>query len=250
MRHYGGIIMNTATAYKISSGRGLELLPREKLEHSGVKALSDRELVALLLGRGTKGHQVMKVSTEVLALLDRSGNEPPGQALQSIAGVGKAKAASVQAAFELARRRIRPEGVKVSVPTDILPLVGHLNDRRQEYFLSISLSGAHEVIAVRVVTIGLVDRATVHPREVFADVITDRASALVVAHNHPSGTLQPSREDEQVTAQIASAGEMLGIMLLDHVIFSKKGYYSFQEHGKIAVRVEGHGNILSNCWHR
>jgi len=236
-------------AYSFDEFAG-RLLPREKLDYSGVKALSDRELVALLLGRGVKGHQVMKVSQQVLALLDKAGNEPSGHELQAIAGVGRAKAALVQAAFELARRRIRPEGVKISVPGDILPLVGHLSDRRQEHFVSISLSGAHEVIAVRVVTIGLVDRATVHPREVFADIITDRASALIIAHNHPSGSLQPSREDEQVTDQIASTGEMLGIMLLDHVIFSKRGYYSFQEHGKLAVRVEGHGNILSNCWHR
>ncbi|MBN1103567.1 MAG: JAB domain-containing protein, partial [Deltaproteobacteria bacterium] len=92
-----------------------------------------------------------------------------------------------------------------------------------------SLNGASEVMATRVVSVGLVNRAQVHPREVFADPITDRASAVIVAHNHPSGSLSPSKEDIEITHRLRAAGETLGIKLLDHIIFNKIRYYSFLE---------------------
>jgi DNA repair protein RadC len=113
----------------------------------------------------------------------------------------------------------------------VLPLIRHLADRKQEHFVCVSLNGANEVIATRIVSVGLVNRTQVHPREVFADPITDRATAVIVAHNHPSGSLEPSREDLDITRQIKSAGEILGIKLLDHVVFNQKGYYSFCEKG-------------------
>ncbi len=94
-----------------------------------------------------------------------------------------------------------------------------------------SLNGANEVIAARVVSVGLVNKTQVHPREVFADPLTDRASAVVVAHNHPSGSIEPSKEDMDITGQLKSAGEILGIRLLDHIVFNQKGYYSFLESG-------------------
>jgi DNA repair protein RadC len=115
----------------------------------------------------------------------------------------------------------------------VLPLIRHYADRRQEHFLCVSLNGANEIIATRVVSVGLVNKTQVHPREVFADPITDRASAVIVAHNHPSGSLEPSKEDIDITGQLRSAGEILGIRLLDHVIFNSKGYYSFLEKGLI-----------------
>jgi DNA repair protein RadC len=144
-----------------------------------------------------------------------------------------AKAAAVVAALEFSRRRIRPEGVKISFPADVIPLISHYADRKQEHFLCISLNGANEVINSRVVSVGLVNKTQVHPREVFADPITDRASSIIVAHNHPSGELIPSKEDIQVTKQLQSSGEILGIRLADHIIFNKKGYYSFLEHGEL-----------------
>jgi DNA repair protein RadC len=98
-----------------------------------------------------------------------------------------------------ARRRIRPEGFKISFPPDVLPLIQHYADRKQEPFICISLNGAKEVIAVRTVSVGLVDKTHIHPREVFADPITDRASAIIGAHNHPAGSLTPSKEDIAVT---------------------------------------------------
>ena len=104
----------------------------------------------------------------------------------------------------------------------------------QEQFLCVSLNGAHEVIATRIVTVGLVNRTIVHPREVFADVIVDRAAAVLIAHNHPSGNLDPSREDDDITSRMKEAGKILGIELLDHIIIGvSTEYYSYLESGRM-----------------
>ncbi len=153
--------------------------------------------------------------------------------LSAIEGMGPAKSALISAAMEFFRRRIKPEGLKISFPPDVLPLIRHYADRKQEHFICVSLNGANEVITTRVVSVGLVNKTQVHPREVFADPITDRASAIIVAHNHPAGGLTPSREDIQITKRLKAAGETLGIKLLDHMVFNHKGYYSFLEKGEI-----------------
>ena len=193
--------------------------PREKLLEKGAEALSDQELIAILLGRGTEGHDVMSVAKRVLKILDSTNCNPDLKELQAIEGMGPAKAALINAAMEFSRRRIKPEGLKISFPPDVLPLIRHYADRKQEHFICVSINGANEVISTRVVSLGLVNRAQVHPREVFADPITDRASAIIVAHNHPTGGLTPSNEDIEITKQLKSAGETLGIKLLDHIIF-------------------------------
>ena len=205
--------------------------PREKLQRLGPSALSDHELMAVLIGSGTKGSDVLTVAKRVVARLDETKGHLSLDELTAIEGIGLAKAALIAAAMEFFRRRIRPEGVKISKAEDVLPLIRHYADRKQEYFISISLNGANEVITSRVVSIGLVNTTQVHPREVFADPITDRATAIIVAHNHPSGSLAPSIEDKMVTKKLSEAGQILGITLLDHIIFSTKGYYSFLEHG-------------------
>lgn len=207
--------------------------PREKLMQKGAEGLSDLELIAILLGSGTKGHDVMKLADRILKALDSNKTKPDVEELQKIEGVGLAKATLIAAALEFARRRIRPEGLKISFPQDVLPLIHHYADRKQEHFICISVNGANEVIASRVVTVGLVNRTQVHPREVFSDPITDRASAIIIAHNHPSGALAPSREDIEITKQIKTSGEILGIRLLDHIIFNHRGNYSFLEHGEL-----------------
>jgi len=137
------------------------------------------------------------------------------------------------AAIEFARRRIKPEGLKITTPADVLPLIRHFADRKQEHFVCVTINGANEVLNIRVVSSGLLDRAPAHPREVFADALTDRASAIVLAHNHPEGGLEPSPADVDVTRQIKQAGEILGIHLLDHIIFNPTGYFSFLEAGKL-----------------
>ena len=205
--------------------------PREKLQVKGPEALSDLELMVILLGSGTKESDVLTVAGRILEMLDGRNEKLSLEELQKIEGVGPAKASLIAAALEFARRRIRPEGLRISFPPDMLPLVRHFADRRQEHFICVSLNGANEVIATRVVSVGLVNKTQVHPREVFADPITDRASAVIVAHNHPSGSLEPSKEDIDITGQLKSAGEILGIRLLDHIVFNQKGYYSFLESG-------------------
>lgn len=207
--------------------------PREKLQEKGAQSLSDLELMAILVGKGTEGHDVIAVAERILKSLDSSHGKLRLDELQKIESVGPAKATLIAAALEFARRRIRPEGLKVSFPSDVLPLIRHYGDRKQEHFICISLNGANEVIAHRVVSVGLVNKTQVHPREVFADPIVDRASAVIVAHNHPSGELKPSKEDIELTKQLQAAGETLGIKLLDHIIFNQKDYYSFLENGQM-----------------
>jgi DNA repair protein RadC len=207
--------------------------PREKLLKKGPEALADLELMAILIGRGIVGHDVMTLAGRVLNLIEEDHGKINVEALQKIEGVGLAKATVIAAALEFARRRIRPEGFKISFPTDVLPLIRHYADRKQEHFICVSLNGSNEVIAERVISIGLVNRTQVHPREVFADAIAERASAIIVAHNHPSGGVNPSKEDFEITKQLRSAGEILGIKLLDHVIFNHKTYYSFLENGDL-----------------
>ena len=123
--------------------------------------------------------------------------------------------------------------IRITTASDVLPLLKEFAGKQQEYFICISLNGANEVIEKRIVTVGLLNQSQIHPREVFADVITDRAAAVIFSHNHPSGELRPSDEDIKVQDQLTKAGKIFGIKILDHIIISKKGYYSFQEAGLI-----------------
>ena len=207
--------------------------PREKLLAKGAAALSDRELLAILLGKGTAAIDVMTLAEKLVAVVDEKGLNLRAEDLRQFGAVGDAKATLILAAIEFARRRIKPEGTKIETPADILPLVRHYADRKQEHFLSATVNGANEVLNVRVISIGLIDRSPVHPREVFADAVADRASGLIVAHNHPSGTLDPSPSDAAITAQLKAAGEIVGIELLDHIIFNRSGYWSFLEEGRL-----------------
>ena len=207
--------------------------PRERLCSYGPAALGDQELIAILLGTGARGRPVTRVAAEVLKVIDLNGARTGIEDLLGIRGLGPAKATLISAALELARRVLCPGKARISFPADVIPLVSHYSDRKQEYFLCLSLNGAHEVTATRVVSVGLINRALVHPREVFAEPVNDRATAIVVAHNHPSGHVEPSREDREVTERLGAAGRTLGIQLLDHIIFSTEGYYSFLENGAL-----------------
>ena len=207
--------------------------PREKLLRKGAAALSDQELLAVLLGKGTPGMDVMTLAGKLARVIDEKGLGVHAEDLTSFGGVGEAKATLILAAIEFARRRIKPEGAKIETPADLLPHVRHYADRRQEHFLCASINGANEILNIRVVSIGLVDRTPVHPREVFAEALSDRASAIIVAHNHPSGGLEPSASDVEVTKQLKAAGAVMGISLLDHIIFNQRGYFSFLEAGRL-----------------
>ena len=207
--------------------------PREKLREKGAAALSDEELVTAILGMGTAGVDVRTIGKQVARLIRDHREALTLDHLVEVPGMGLAKAAQILSAFELARRHLVKDAVKISCAKDVLPLLNDIAGKHQEYFLCISLNGANEVIEKRVVTIGLLDKSPAHPREVFADVIADRAAAVIFAHNHPSGDLQPSEADLRVHDQLTEAGRILGIRVLDHIIVSRKGYYSFQEAGLI-----------------
>ena len=124
--------------------------------------------------------------------------------------------------------------IKITHPADILPLLTRWKGRRQENFLAITLDGGHTVIKIHHITKGLLNRTMVHPRECFFPTIKDYAAAVIFVHNHPSGSISPSCEDEDVTSQLCMAGEILGINVLDHIIITKSNdYYSFRKEGKI-----------------
>ena len=207
--------------------------PREKLKERGAKALSDAELIAVILGSGGKGMDVMLLASRVAKAISGKKGDLSLEELTEIEGIGLAKSSQILAGFELARRHIVVKTVKITEAKDVLPLIDRITNKQQEYFICISLNGANEVIENRTVTVGLLDRSQVHPREVFADVITDRAASVIFAHNHPSGALEPSNSDLKIQEQLTEAGRILGIKVLDHIIISKKGYYSFQENGLI-----------------
>ncbi|MDI6808932.1 MAG: DNA repair protein RadC [Candidatus Eisenbacteria bacterium] len=207
--------------------------PREKLREKGAPALTDEELVATILGVGTPGVDVRTIARQVAGLIREHKCNLKLDHLLEVPGMGLAKAAQILSAFELARRHLLKETVKIVCARDVLPLLVDIAGKKQEYFVCISLNGASEVIEKRVVTIGLLDKSPVHPREVFADVIADRAAAVVFAHNHPCGELRPSEADLHMHDQLTEAGKILGLRVLDHVIVTRKGYYSFQEAGLI-----------------
>lgn len=205
--------------------------PREKLVAKGPEALSDTELLVVLLGSGVRGKSVFQVAHSILRKLGKGNPDVPG--LVSIEGIGFAKACQIAASFEFARRRLAVESARISKSDDLLPMISYISDKKQEYFICVSLNGANEVLGNRVVTVGLVNENHVHPREVFADAITDRAASVILAHNHPSGILEPSPEDILTTTRLVDAGRIIGIPVLDHLIITKKGFLSLKAEGYI-----------------
>jgi DNA repair protein RadC len=207
--------------------------PREKLREKGAAALTDEELVAAILGMGTAGIDVRTIARQVAGLIQEHREALTLDHLLSVPGMGLAKAGQILSAFELARRYLLKDRVKIQSAEDVVPLLADIVGKSQEHFVCITLNGANEIIERRIVTIGLLDRSLVHPRDVFADVIADRAAAVIFAHNHPSGDLEPSEADLKTQEQLVQAAKILGFRVLDHVIVSRKGYFSFQEAGLI-----------------
>ena len=194
----------------------------------GAESLSDLELLAILIGSGSKERPVNAIAKQLLEVMDKNaivGHDD----LRNIPGLGIAKTTLICAALELGRRRLPAKKRQISTPGDIYPLISHYAGRMQEHFLSIALNGAHEVLSVNVCSIGLVNRTLVHPREVFVEAVRQRATAILVAHNHPSGNLEPSVEDRDVTRRLRQAGDIIGIKVLDHLIFGEEGYFSMLE---------------------
>lgn len=204
--------------------------PRERMERLGSGALSDEELLILIIGSGFQGRPVEIIARDLEEKLDSNPGMDTDEIMR-IPGIGKAKASAIAAALELGRRRVRNRGRVISSPSDIFREIRHYASREQESLIVIPLNGAHEVMETFVATVGLLNRTIVHPREIFAPVIRMRAAAVAIAHNHPSGNTEPSSDDKEVTVRIAECGELLGIRLLDHIVFTDEKYYSFLEHG-------------------
>jgi DNA repair protein RadC len=213
-----------------------ELRPRERLLEAGPSALSDSELLGLLFGIGSREKTAVELAGEVISeagglhgLYDVSVHE-----LMLINGIGEAKACIMLAAVELARRigQVRNPGRPVILsPADVERLLrGRIANLDRENFVVVLLNTKNEVIETSTVSVGTLGASLVHPREVFKPAVRASAASVVLAHNHPSGKVEPSREDREVTRRLGEAAEILGIEVLDHVIVGD-GYYSMKEHG-------------------
>ncbi len=209
------------------SDRRKDLRPREKLQARGAEALSDYELLMAIIGSGTAQADVTKIAREVQKLLKEKGSELAYEDLLSVKSLGPAKATNIMAGYELWRRQFEvSERPIIDSPEKAVEQLIDIRDKKQEYFVCLTLDGANRLIAKRIITIGTLTSSLVHPREVFADAITDRAASIIVAHNHPSGTLTASSADSEVTQRLEEAGVVLGIKLVDHLIVSSSGHLS------------------------
>ena len=212
--------------------------PRERLKAHGAQALSSAELLAILIGSGTARHSAIELAHQVLA---RTGGSlrrvysQPVAALTSINGLGAARAVTIHAALELGRRavaEVRIEGVPIRAPRDICAVYApRLEDLPVEEFHVAILDGQLRLDRDVLVSRGILNSSLVHPREVFREAIAERAAAVILVHNHPSGDPTPSPDDHEITAQLVEAGRLLGIPVHDHLIVGRGRYLSFSEAG-------------------
>ncbi len=207
-----------------------EQRPRERLAREGASVLSNEELLAVLFGRGQRGKDVLVLAHEVANRLSSLSDTPTMEDLCRIGGIGPGKACQILAALELSQRFLtRRRKVRIRRPVDALPLLGGLRMRRQECFVVLTLDGVHQVVKTHEITVGLANQSQVHPRETFACALEDRAVGILIAHNHPSGSLDPSTDDLLTTRRLADAGRLLGIPLVDHLIVGEEGFISLRE---------------------
>lgn len=203
--------------------------PREKLQAKGPAALSDFELLQALIGSGNKQADVSVIAKATQKLLQKHGADITYEQLQQITGMGPARITEILAAFELSKRYlIDSEQPVIDSPEKAVEQLADIRDKKQEYFVCLTLDGANRLIAKRTITIGTLTSSLVHPREVFADAITDRAASIIIAHNHPSGSLTASKADLEVTARLKQSAELLGIALIDHIIITKISFKSIK----------------------
>jgi len=204
--------------------------PREKLRRKGPAALSDFELLEVLIGNGAGKSDVGAIARRVQRQLQKGIEVFTYDNLTAIKGINEAHASKLLAALELARRHLIRDVEPLRTLEDILARCDSIRSKPQEHFVCFSLDGGQRLIAQRVITIGILDTALAHPREVFADALADRAATIVVVHNHPSGNPKPSSQDIGLTQQLVSAGQVLGVPLRDHIIVTKTDYFSCRQH--------------------
>ena len=205
--------------------------PREKLAKRGIQSLSSHELLMVLLGSGLPGRDVSALATDILKVIETEKENITLEKLTKVQGIGKAKSGQILSAFELAKRYLIKDEKKIRNTDDILSMVQEIRDKKQEHFLTITLTGASALIEKREVFKGTVNYSMVHPREIFADAISDRAAGIIFVHNHPADDAQPSEADIKLTNQLCKAAKLMGIQVIDHVIVTKNNYFSFQAEG-------------------
>ncbi len=214
--------------------------PRERLLSIGAENLSKSELIAILLGSGAQGTNVVSLAREILQSVDNHlGNLSRlsvGE-LMKFRGIGKAKAITLRAALELGRRRLEDkfqERFQVTCSSDAFEYLGpHLRDLNHEEFWVILLNQAHRVIGKEMVSRGGTSGTVVDARIIFKKAINKQASSMILMHNHPSGQMYPSDADRSITKKLKKGGEFLEIKVLDHLIIAGDGYYSFSDEGVI-----------------
>jgi DNA repair protein RadC len=212
--------------------------PRERLIDLGASSLSSAELLAILLGSGGAGRSAVQIGQAVLAEAGgalRWIARQPVAALTTVAGIGTARAVTIHASLELGRRMAaegRQDGSPVRSPRDVVEYFGpRMEDLPVEEFHVAVLDAQHRLERDITVTRGILNSSLVHPREVFREAIAERAAAVILVHNHPSGDPSPSPDDRTVTAQLVAAGRLLDIPVHDHVIIGRGRYTSFAEAG-------------------
>jgi len=207
--------------------RRKDLRPREKLQARGAEGLSDYELLMAIISSGTAQADVTKIARDMQKLIKEKGSALTYDDLIGVKSLGPAKATQIIAGYELWRRQFEvSERPIIDSPEKAVEQLTDIRDKKQEYFVCLTLDGANRLIAKRVISIGTLTSSLVHPREVFAEAITDHAASIIVAHNHPSGNLQASEADMQVTKRLKSASEMLGVNLVDHILVTSKEFTS------------------------
>lgn len=209
------------------SDRRKDLRPREKLQAKGAEALSDYELLMAIIGSGNAQADVTKIARDVHKLLKERGSGLTYDDLLTIKSLGPAKATQIMAGYELWRRQFEvSERPIIDSPEKAVEQLADIRDKKQEYFVCLTLDGANRLIAKRIISIGTLTSSLVHPREVFAEAITDRAASIIVAHNHPSERLESSSADNTMTQKLRNTGDIVGIALVDHIIVTATGYIS------------------------
>jgi DNA repair protein RadC len=212
--------------------------PREKLLLKGKSALSDAELIAILIGSGTRSLSAVDVAKQILSEASNNLNDLAKfsvKDLKSIKGIGEAKAISIVSALELGRRRKEQEfreKVRITCSNDIYQLMkGELMDLPKEEFWVILLNRANRLIRKEQISSGGISGTVADPKIIFKAALDHRASSVILVHNHPSGNLKPSQADINLTKKMKEAGKLLEIPVLDHLIFGDEGYLSFADEG-------------------
>lgn len=203
---------------------------REKTLEHGISYPSDEELIMLILGSGTKQMPIQKMARKIFDSMNESNSENMVEKLLSVKGIGQGKALAIAAALELGRRRCSHLRALITSPQDIIPFVKNYAMSGKEHFIMVTLTGGHEIIKIHLISVGTLSKTLIHPREVFKEAIKENSSAVILCHNHPSGNCTPSTADIESTKTLIEAAQIIGIPILDHIIFDCENYFSFLEH--------------------